>query len=171
MNNLWIKNKFNYAGTSLSITAAFFTNNKQNYSSNSCFSAKNDINNKNIVIYGSNLGYTVNYKKFSNQLRKLIFLPTIYYSIIVGKLLSDGWLEKSSSTSNTRFRFKQSIDRSFYVIHSFLSLSHYCSNIPFLGQSIRKGKISYSIEFSTRSLPCLNELYLLFYNTGHKVLR
>ena len=162
MNNLWIKNKFNYAGTSLSITAAFFTNNKQNYSSNSCFSAKNDINNKNIVIYGSNLGYTVNYKKFSNQLRKLIFLPTIYYSIIVGKLLSDGWLEKSSLNSNTRFKFKQSINRSDYVINSWISLSHYCSNLPVIVKSTRKGKIHFAIEFRTRSLPCLNELYDLF---------
>lgn len=97
-------------------------------------------------------------------------MPTRYYSIIVGKLLSDGCLEKSSNTSNTRFKFKQSFDRSLYVIHSFLSLSHYCSNIPFLGKSIRKGKICYFIAFSTRSLPCFNELYLLFYNNKVKTI-
>jgi len=42
-----------------------------------------------------------------------------------------------------------------------MSLSHYCSNIPFIVKSIRKGNIRYSLEFGTRSLPCFNDLYIL----------
>jgi len=108
--------------------------------------------------------------RFSKNLQKLIFLAPDLYSIIVGKLLSDGWLEKNNSTSNTRFKFKQFIDHFYYVIYSFLQLSHYCSNIPYLGKSIRKGKICYSLKFSTRNLPCLNELYLLFYKNKVKII-
>ena len=70
--------------------------------------------------------------RFSKTLQNLIFLTSNSYSVIVGKLLSEGWLEKYNLNSNTRFKFKQSVDRAFYVIDSFMSLSHYCSSLPFL---------------------------------------
>jgi len=79
-------------------------------------------------------------------LTKINILPSDLYSIIVGK---PSGLEKNNSTFNTRFKFKQSIDHYYYVIYSFLKLFHYCSNIPYLGKSIRKGKICYFLEFST----------------------
>jgi hypothetical protein len=127
---------------------------------------------RSLVIYGSNLGSTLGIGRFSKSLKNLIYLylSPNSYSILVGKLLSDGTLEKSSLNSNTRFRFKQSIDRSYYVIESFIHLSHYCSNIPYLTKSKRKGKTHYGLEFSTRNLPCLNELYILFYKDKVKVI-
>lgn len=82
-----------------------------------------------LVPYGTNLSSTVNIKLSPVSLRQLN-LPSKYYSIVVGKLLSDAWLEKSSPTSNTRLGFKQSIIHSEYVINSFMILSHYCSNQP-----------------------------------------
>lgn len=120
-------------------------------------------NSTSIVIYGSNLGSTVNKGRYSISLKSLIFLTSDTYSIIVGQLLSDGWLEKYSLNSNTRFRFKQAITRSDYVIHSFIALSHYCSNLPNITTSKRKGNIFYGLGFGTRSLPCFNEIYNLFY--------
>jgi LAGLIDADG DNA endonuclease family len=51
-----------------------------------------------------------------------------------------------------------------------MSLSHYCSNIPYIVKSMRKGNISYGIEFSTRTLPCFNELHTLFYKNNKKVI-
>lgn len=123
-----------------------------------------------LVHYGSNLGLTVNKGRFSINLKNLIYLLPNYYSMVVGKLLSDGWLERSSLNSNTRFRFKQSLTRTDYVIHSFIILSHYCSNIPYTAKSVRKGNISYTVGFSTRQLPCFNELYELFYKNKIKVI-
>lgn len=35
---------------------------------------------------------------------------------------------------------------------------------------MRKGNISYGIEFSTRTLPCFNELHTLFYKNNKKVI-
>ena len=90
--------------------------------------------------------------------------------MIVGKLLSDGWLEKYSKNSNVRFRFKQSIKQTNYVIHSFMILSHYSSNIPNLIKNNRKGQTHYSVLLSTRLLPCFNELYTLFYKNKVKVI-
>ena len=127
-------------------------------------------NSRSLVIYGSNLGSTLGMTRFLKNLRNLIYLPSWNYSIIVGHLLSDGWLEKYSLNSNTRFKFKQSMDRDLYVLTSYFSLSHYCSRLPYIVKSNRKGKDLFALEFSTRYLPCLNELYLLFYNDKVKVI-
>lgn len=135
--------------------------------------SKYEINNStSMVIYGSNLGSTIDKGRYSLSLKNLIFLTSDSYSIIVGKLLSDGWLEKSSASqkSNTRFKFKQAISRSDYVISSFMALSHYCSNVPYLLKGRRKEVTLYSLEFSTRYLPCFNELYDLFYNKKIKII-
>ena len=56
------------------------------------------------------------------------------------------------------------MDRDLYVLTSYFSLSHYCSRLPYIVKSNRKGKDLFALEFSTRYLPCLNELYYLFYN-------
>lgn len=116
-----------------------------------------------LVIYGTNLSSTVNMGFFSVNLRKLISLPTDNYSVVVGKLLSDGWLERYSLTSNTRFLFKQSNIHANYVIHSFMTLSHYCSNLPYTVKTKVKGLTYYDVGFKTRSLACFNELHDLFY--------
>ena len=62
-------------------------------------------NNTSLVYYGSNLGSNVKKGRFSNSLKNLIFLHLKPFSMLVGKLLSDGWLKKSSLKSNTRFKF------------------------------------------------------------------
>ena len=116
-----------------------------------------------LVLYGTNLSSTVNMGFFSVNLRKLISLPTDNYSVVVGKLLSDGWLERYSLTSNTRFLFKQSNIHANYVIHSFMTLSHYCSNLPYTVKTKVKGLTYYDVGFKTRSLACFNELHDLFY--------
>lgn len=128
----------------------------------------NNSNKTSIVLFGSNLGPLYNTGKFSKNISKLIYLHPYYYSIVVGMLLSDGWLEKSSINSNTRFRFKQSINRADYVLQIFFVFSHYCFGIPYLTKSLRKGKLHYGLQFNTRSLPCFNELYNLFYKNQIK---
>ena len=62
------------------------------------------------------------------------------------------------------------MDRDLYVLTSYFSLSHYCSSLPYIVKSNRKGKDLFALEFSTRYLPCLNELYLLFYKDKVKVI-
>lgn len=62
------------------------------------------------------------------------------------------------------------MDRDLYVLTSYFSLSHYCSRLPYIVKSNRKGKDLFALEFSTRYLPCLNELYLLFYKDKVKVI-
>ena len=91
--------------------------------------------------------------------------------VIVGLLLSDGWLIIPTKRSkNARFGFKQSLSRSVYVWFVFNILSHYCSRFPQLTKSIRLGNKHYGLEFFTRSLPCLTELHSLFYPEGIKIV-
>ena len=87
-------------------------------------------------------------------------------------------MEKDSTTTNTRFRFKQALSRADYVIYLFLVLAYYCSSLPSLGLGQRNGKLTTGLQISTRRYrlartgggrPCFNELYNLFYNNNIKV--
>ena len=97
-------------------------------------------------------------------------MPSHLYSIIVGILLSDGWLEKENLNANTRFRFKQVLARSDYIIYSFLLLAHYCSSVPKIVKGERADTVTYGLQFSTRRYQCFNELYTLFYKNKNKVI-
>lgn len=52
----------------------------------------------------------------------------------------------------------------------FNQLSHYCISVPSLTTSTRAGKLSYGLQFFSRSLPCFTELYSLFYPNKTKVI-
>lgn len=47
---------------------------------------------KNLVLYGSNLDSTLDKASLSKTIQNLIFITPNSYSVIVGKLLSDGSL-------------------------------------------------------------------------------
>lgn len=49
-------------------------------------------------------------------------------------------------------------------------MSHYCSNSPQLVTSVRLGKQLYGLNFFTRSMPCITEIYNLFYVNGVKIV-
>ena len=102
-----------------------YYNSKQSH----IISQKVSTNSTSLVPYGTNWGSTLNIGRLSKDLHRLIYLPYNIYSILVGKLLSDGWLEKESLNANTRFSsfylktIKQAVAKSDYVIYSFLLLS------------------------------------------------
>ena len=132
-----------------------------------------------LVPYGTNLGSTINMGRLPVNTRKLVYMPYNIYSIIVGILLSDGWVEKENINANARFRFKQALSRADYVIYLFLVLAYYCSSLPSLGLGQRNGKLTTGLQISTRRYrlartgggrPCFNELYNLFYNNNIKVI-
>src|SRR6266705_62591 len=111
-------------------------------------------------------------KLISNQERDMIKLSNFNRDVIVGMLLSDGsiQLNRKSRSINGCLRFIQSLDRSQYVWFLFNILSHYCSSYPFLVIRTRAGVKSYGVEFFTRSLSCITELYTLFYVTNVKII-
>ena len=91
--------------------------------------------------------------------------------VIVGLLLSDGWLSFASKTNkNARLGFKQSISSSEYVLFVFNILSHYCSSYPSLVSGTRAGNRYYALQFFTRSMLCITELYPIFYPYKVKII-
>lgn len=114
-----------------------------------------------MVVYGSNLGSTLGIKRYPNDIKNLIFLTPTAYSIIVGLILSDGYLEKRNLSA--RLVFKQSLIKCEYVLNVFMSLHHNSKSIPAFYKGIRNETITYAVAFKTRSLPCFNEIYDLFY--------
>ena len=85
-------------------------------------------------------------------------------------ILSDGWISFSSVTNkNARLGFAQSLAHFEYLWFVFTLLSHYCSSYPTFRNRTRFGKLTYSLQFFTRSLPYFTQLHSLFYVNGIKV--
>lgn len=126
---------------------------------------------KSVVIYGSNLESTINLKKYSKIIAYYINIPNHILYILVGIILTDGYIEKKNHKSNTRFiinsrfGFKQSLKHVEYVLSVFNQISHYCTTIPkFIRTKGANGNIYYGIELKTRSLPCFTLLRNHFYD-------
>ena len=92
----------------------------------------------------------------------MVKIPLHLDSIILGTLLSDGWLFINKS-GNTLLAFKQSMDKFDYFFHVFNKLSHYFSTNPRLTTEKINGKFFTDIVFATRVFPCLTEWYNVFY--------
>ena len=128
-------------------------------------------NNLSLVVWGTNLESSVARGRITKQESNMLKLPFYQKSIIMGLLLSDGWLTMSKKQSkNARLGFKQSLDHSTYVWFVFNQLSHYCSSVPYFVSSGRTGKIHYALGFFTRALPCFTEVYCLFYVNKVKII-
>lgn len=84
-----------------------------------------------LVIWGTNLRSQVGTERLTKQESNMIKLPLYQKSVIIGLLLSDGWLTIASKThKNARLGFAQSADHSKYFYYVFFQLSHYCSSFP-----------------------------------------
>ncbi len=125
---------------------------------------------KKLVVWGTSLTSTVG-ERFSRKEFAMVELAPYQYSVVIGLLLSDGWIIFASKTNkNARLGFKQSLARSYYVWFVFNQLSHYCSSYPIVTSGIRAGNRFYGLQIYTRSMPCITELRFLFYPAGVKIV-
>lgn len=118
--------------------------------------------NKSLVIYGTNISSTVGSRRYSLLQRKQVNIPFHIKSIFIGIILSDANISKSNK-ADARLQFKQSYSHFYYFYSVFFELSHFCSKGPYLTKALVNKKIHYGLSFTTRSLPCITELYDLFY--------
>lgn len=126
-----------------------------------------------VLPYGSSLGSTVGYTKFSNLERSLIKIPVDLRSVFIGIILSDATIQKSNVGGDARLQFKQKYSQLEYLYSVFFELSHYCSQSPSVYTTIIHKKKHYALSFTTRNLPCITELYDLFYaqaTEGKKII-
>ena len=93
--------------------------------------------------------------------------------ILFGSILGDGKLEMAPRAVNARFGFIQSEDKKEYFIFVLEKLSTLCSAkyrvYEYFDQ--RTGKTYKSLNFWTRALPILSELYNIFYFNKVKVVK
>jgi hypothetical protein len=93
--------------------------------------------------------------------------------ILVGLLLGDLYAQKRGKMGNTVFRFEQGTVHEDYINYLYELFKSYCPSTPKIN-SRKPNKITmkiYSrIYFLTYTLPCFNDLYLLFYPAGKKVI-
>lgn len=113
-----------------------------------------------IQIYNS----TIHFPRYHIVLQHIVYLHQYHYKIIVGILLSDGWINKQHKNGQPRLFLKQSIKNSEYLFYTFFQLNHYCNNYPHQVISKLNNKNHYNVQFVTRSLYCFKGLYNSFYN-------
>lgn len=123
-----------------------------------------------LVIYGSNLSSTLNYPRYNAEIRKMVKIPKNYLSIFVGIILSDAHVSKSSLKGEARLQFKQSLKNSEYFFYIYSKLNHYCSKGPYYTKTKLKNKYHFGWAFTTRVLPCISELYNIFYKNNKKII-
>lgn len=124
---------------------------------------------KSLVVYlfPSSIGSTLKYKGFTSKIREMCKIPVHLHSIILGVLLSDGWLYKNKS-GKTLLALKQTNFEYLWLIYT--NFSHYCRSLPITTKTYLKGKNFTSVMFATRVYPCFTEWYNMFYPEGKKVL-
>src|ERR1700733_10713941 len=128
------------------------------------------INEKSLVLWGSNLGSTAG-TRYTKYVLSIINLPNDIKSIIVGIILSDGHMAMNYKGKNAYLILNQSLAKSAYLYFVFSFLSHYCQSYPKLSVSYRLGKPSYILRIATRSMPCITELYIKFYVNKIRIIK
>lgn len=129
-----------------------------------------DLKTTSLVVYGTNLSSTVNYPKYTRIIHCMINIPIEHYSIFIGLLLSDAWLQCNLGKGNARLGIKQTLNNSSYLLDVFFKLSHYCPSYPIITRTTVKGIKHSALQINTRSMPCITELYHLFYEDGVKII-
>ena len=123
-----------------------------------------------LIVWGSFMGSGVGSGRLTREVAEMYMFTNYQFSVVVGILLSDGWVIMCKGAVNPRLGFKQSLDKSSYVWDVFLTLSPFCQSLPNYLLNKRNKNTYHSFNFFTRSLPCLKELYSLFYCENKKVI-
>lgn len=100
--------------------------------------------------------------KITNLERNILQLTPRARSIIIGILLSDGWMVKNGHW-NPRLGLKQSVKNFPYLWQTYNELAYLCSGPLYESKNRNRGKTFYSWSFQTRQLSCLMEINNLFY--------
>ena len=121
---------------------------------------------KELTLWNKPLGYASHYRKakITNIERNMIQLTPRVRSIIVGLILSDGWMSKNGHW-NPRLGLKQSVPpKNFHFLWNLYNeLAYLCSAPLYKSKKIMRGKPFYSLSFQTRQLGCFIEIWNLFY--------
>jgi len=122
-----------------------------------------------LVPYGSNLSSTLGYPRFKPFERKLVKIPLSLISVFIGIILSDASIQRQY-LADARLQFKQGYSNFEYFYFVYFKLSHFSAKLPYTTKTVVNNKTHYGLGFTTRSLPCITELYNMFYLEKKKTI-
>lgn len=128
---------------------------------------------KSLIVWGSSLGSGLAYPLSFTAITRSMYLelPKFIFSVIIGLLLSDGWIGKGNiSEINARLELHQSLANFNYLWAVFLILSPFCSTVPYFRKSFRNGIPLFSLNLYTRALPCFTIIWKMFYLNRNKII-
>lgn len=157
-----------FSWLSKSFSKTYLTKSKQIiYSSFACSHNPNiNSTSMNIVKYGENCSSTIDYK-YNSIIKSMSKIPNKHMGLVIGLLLSDAHLSKGTNI-HARLQFKQSLKNIRYFYFVFSKLNHYCFKGAYLTTTLLQNKKHFGIAFTSRTLPCLTDLYNLFYTADKK---
>jgi len=97
-------------------------------------------------------------------------VPPYLLDVIVGLILSDGYLRITRKSVNALLFFQQSMSHFPYFYKAFWLCAPLCQGMFRIYTHTVKGTVCYAVRFHTRALPFLTELHTLFYVNGIKVI-
>ena len=129
-----------------------------------------NIETKAIILWDQkdNSSFRLQKGKLTNKIREGINITNYHKSVIIGLLLSDGYIQRRKDW-NPRISLHQSIKNFDYIWLVFNSLSVYCSSYPYVKKTIKRRKLFFSLEFFSRQLKSFNEIYNIFYFKDSKI--
>jgi|SRR5271156_6171432 len=110
-------------------------------------------------------------EKLTQNELNMVKLPYFVKSVMIGMLLSDGYINFSTRSKNGRLGLTQSLSHSGYLYFVFNILAPYCTRYPIFNKRFRFGISLFSLVIVTRSMPCITELYNSFYVNKTKVIK
>ena len=99
----------------------------------------------------------------------MVKLPYFIKSVMIGLLLSDGYI--SFYSKNGSLGLTQSLSHSGYLYFVFNILAHYCPRYPIFNERFRFSKPIFNLEIITRSMLCITELHNKFYVKKIKIIK
>lgn len=101
-----------------------------------------------LVVWGTLMGSGIGMGKgrLTVKLAQIYVFPPYHYSVIIGLLLSDGWLVFTSKkwSVNPLIGFRQSLEKSHYFFSVFDILAPFCASFPSFVTGKRKSTNTYA---------------------------
>lgn len=161
------------AATSISMFVANFDIKKLTNKTKQILAKKYPYNNCTAIV-PINLPYSLNSTlgsgRITNYIRNITHIHYYHLSVLVGIILTDGWLQLGKSSWNARFGLKQGFVNFEYMWHVYQILSHFCPAVPYTTKNFMRGKLNHSLELQTRTYPFFTNLHSLFYKNNIKTL-
>ena len=122
-------------------------------------------NSKNLILWGENpISVWMSGEKLKKKQRDMLVLTKKSKSILIGILLSDGWVKRKKRTWNPSIGLKQSLININYLWYILNEIGYlYPSKRIEISETWMKGKFFYAGTIKTRALLSLKEIVMLLY--------